>query len=113
MYNAKISQKKTALNFVSKTDKHTRKLLNKWVIIQSMGLAIGILFAFAALIFWGFGDFLIQRSTRKFGDWETLFLIATFGAIVLTPFVRNDLAQIFSSIDSLKLLFFVLFKPPL
>ena len=34
-----------------------------------MVFEIGILFALAALVFWGFGDFLIQRSTRKFGDW--------------------------------------------
>ncbi len=72
-----------------------------------MAIAIGVLFAFAALIFWGFGDFLIQRSTRKFGDWETLFLITAFGTLILTPFVRNDLAQIFLSIDALKLLLFV------
>ncbi len=55
-----------------------------------MSVELGILFALAALIFWGFGDFLIQRSTRKFGDWETLFIITTFGAVILTPFVYND-----------------------
>lgn len=57
---------------------------------------VGILFAFAALICWGFGDFLIQRSTRKFGDWETLFFITLFGAIILTPFVLDDLVNLFS-----------------
>ncbi len=56
----------------------------------------GILFAFAALIFWGFGDFLIQRSTRKFGNWETLFFITLFGAIILTPFVLDDIINLFS-----------------
>lgn len=49
---------------------------------------------------WGFGDFLIQRSTRKIGDWETLFLICLFGAVVLTPFVYKDIPSLFSSFDN-------------
>lgn len=55
----------------------------------------GILFALIAFVCWGFGDFLIQRSTRKFGDWETLFAISLFGFIVLTPIVYHDLSQVF------------------
>ncbi|MEK6862667.1 MAG: EamA family transporter [Nanoarchaeota archaeon] len=61
-----------------------------------MGLETGILFAFLALIFWGFGDFLIQKSTRKFGDWETLFIISIFGTIILSPFIYKDLVSLFS-----------------
>ena len=38
------------------------------------------------MLCWGFGDFLIQRSTRRLGNWETLFLITFFGAIILLPF---------------------------
>jgi drug/metabolite transporter (DMT)-like permease len=64
-----------------------------------MTLTLGIIFALAAMLCWGFGDFLIQKSVRKFGDWETLFFITLFGAIVLLPFVWNDLLEIFSSID--------------
>jgi drug/metabolite transporter (DMT)-like permease len=60
-----------------------------------MGIETGIIFAFIALLFWGFGDFLIQRSTRKFGDWETLFIISLFGVIVLTPFVHKDFPNLF------------------
>ena len=60
-----------------------------------MGFETGILFAFLALIFWGFGDFLIQKSTRKFGDWETLFVISIFGTIILFPFIFKDLASLF------------------
>jgi len=56
-----------------------------------MGLSLGIIFAFIAMIGWGFGDFFIQKSTRKVGDWETLFLITFFGAVVLTPFVYKDI----------------------
>ena len=45
---------------------------------------------------WGFGDFLIQKSTRKFGDWETLFLISIVGAILLLPFIYYDLPNVFA-----------------
>lgn len=65
-----------------------------------MGLELGILFAFAALLFWGFGDFMIQRSTRRFGDWETLFVITAFGAVILTPFIYQDLGPLFSLEDN-------------
>lgn len=65
-----------------------------------MGFEIGILFAIGALILWGFGDFFIQRSTRKIGDWETLFIITFFGAIVLTPFIYKDLIKLFSFNDN-------------
>lgn len=44
----------------------------------------------------GFGDFLIQRSTRKFGDWEPLFLISLFGAVVLLPFVWTRIYDLFA-----------------
>ena len=54
-------------------------------------MSFGILAAIIAMLCWGFGDFLIQRSTRKIGDWETLFLITLFGSVVLLPFVWHDL----------------------
>jgi len=62
-----------------------------------MAVETGILLAFVAMISWALGDFLIQRSTRKFGNWEPLLIITGFGAIVLAPFVYNDLAAIISS----------------
>ena len=65
-----------------------------------MGYETGILFAIGALILWGFGDFFIQRSTRKIGDWETLFIITFFGAVVLTPFIYKDLLTLFSFEDN-------------
>ena len=64
-----------------------------------MGPETGIIFAFGALLFWGFGDFLIQRSTRKFGDWETLFIVTLFGAAITTPFVYAGLPSLFSFED--------------
>ena len=52
---------------------------------------MGILFAVTALFAWGLGDFLIQRSARKFGDWIALFYIAIFGTVVLLPFVYSEI----------------------
>jgi drug/metabolite transporter (DMT)-like permease len=49
-------------------------------------ISIGIGMAFIAMLCWGVGDFLIQKSTRKLGNVETLFLITFFGAIVLFTF---------------------------
>ncbi len=56
---------------------------------------MGILFALGALVSWGIGDFLIQRSARKFGDGIALFFITAIGAIVLLPFVWSDISLIF------------------
>ncbi|MBI2632714.1 DMT family transporter [Candidatus Pacearchaeota archaeon] len=64
-----------------------------------MGVELGIIFAFVAMFAWGVGDFFIQRSTRKFGDWETLFFISLFGVIFLFPFVYKDIPTLFLSFD--------------
>ena len=68
-----------------------------------MIVAIGIGLAFIAMLCWGFGDFLIQKSTRKMGDWETLFIITAFGVVVLLPFVWGRLPNLInlSNIDLL------------
>jgi len=54
---------------------------------------MGILLAFLALFSWGLGDFLIQRSARKFGDWVALFYITAFASIILFPFIYHDLIR--------------------
>ena len=59
-------------------------------------MSIGIICALVAMLAWGFGDFLIQRSLRKTGDWETLFIITLFGTIILLPFVWHELPTMFS-----------------
>lgn len=69
-----------------------------------MNITVGIGLAFVAMLCWGFGDFLIQKSTRKLGDWETLFLITFLGAIMLLPFVWRDIAPVFVWGDQLKIL---------
>lgn len=48
---------------------------------------IGILFALGALLGWGFGDFLIQRSTLKVGRMKVMFYIGVAGMVGLLPFV--------------------------
>lgn len=65
-----------------------------------MVFEIGVLAAFVALFCWGIGDFLIQRSARKFGDWETLFAITAIGVLMLVPFVLEDMKPLFSSINA-------------
>ncbi len=57
-------------------------------------MTTGIISAFIAMIAWGVGDFFIQKSTRKIGDWQTLFLIALFGTVMVLPFVWSDIGKI-------------------
>ena len=64
-----------------------------------MSISVGIGLAFVAMLCWGIGDFLIQKSTRKIGDAETLFVITLFGAVVLLPFVYRDIPEIFGEIN--------------
>jgi len=72
-----------------------------------MSISVGIGLAFVAMLCWGIGDFLIQKSTRRIGDFETLFLITLFGAAVLLPFVYDDLPALFA--DGSRITLFVLF----
>lgn len=57
---------------------------------------ISLIFAFLAMIFWGVGDFLIQKTVRKVGDVQSLFLICLIASLILFPFVLSDLPIIFS-----------------
>jgi len=59
-----------------------------------MNLSFDILAALGAMFAWGFGDFLIQKGTRKIGDIETLAWIGLLGSIGLTPFVWGDLSLV-------------------
>ncbi|MHB8870940.1 MAG: DMT family transporter [Candidatus Doudnabacteria bacterium] len=56
--------------------------------------SVSILAALVAMLGWGFGDFLIQKATRKLGDVETLAWIGLLGSLGLLPFVWNDLALV-------------------
>ncbi len=57
---------------------------------------MGSILAFIAFISWGFGDFLIQKSTRKFGNWISVFYVSLAGFIGLLPFVWNEIPELFS-----------------
>lgn len=63
-------------------------------------MSLGIVTAFIAMVCWGVGDFFIQKSARKIGDWQTLFLITFFGTVLLLPFVWNDLGNFWEGINS-------------
>lgn len=62
-----------------------------------MALEIGIILALIAMFGWGFGDFFIQKATRRFGNWEPLFIITLFGALVLLPFVYKDIPELINN----------------
>lgn len=63
---------------------------------------MGTLLAFAALCTWGLGDFLIQRSSRRFGSVVTLFSITGLAALVLLPFVWGEIISTQQSGNQLK-----------
>ncbi|MDD5148058.1 MAG: DMT family transporter [Candidatus ainarchaeum sp.] len=71
-----------------------------------MGFELGVLFAFGAMLCWGFGDFFIQRSARKIGDIEALAFIGIIGSIGLLPFVLQEIPLLFS-LPNLVLLSFI------
>lgn len=81
-----------------------------------MSVSIGIGLAFVAMLCWGIGDFLIQRSTRKIGDFETLLAITGAGAVILLPFVWRDIGGLFNGGFDVKILLvgsFILFAAAL
>jgi len=57
----------------------------------------GIIFAFIALVSWGFGDFFIQKTTRAVGSLKALFFIGLVGLVGLFPFIKNDLSSLTST----------------
>lgn len=59
---------------------------------------MGLVYAGIVVVAFGIGDFLIQKSTRRFGDVLSFFYIASFGLILFTPFVLDEVPQL--SLDS-------------
>lgn len=59
-----------------------------------MSIAAGVLLSLLALVAWGAGDFLIQRTTRLVGSAKALFFIGIVGFACLTPFVLVDLGRL-------------------
>jgi len=70
-----------------------------------MSLEFGMVFAFLAMVSWGVGDFLIQRTTRKIGDLQSLTFVGIIGSIGLFPLALNDLSLLFYPSNFLLLLF--------
>lgn len=68
---------------------------------------IGVIAAFGAMLCWGFGDFCIQKATRKLGDFEALFFIGLIGSVILFPFVFKELPFVFSNYNIMLALFFL------
>src|SRR5687767_8664635 len=59
-------------------------------------ISLGILFSIGAMLSWGFGDFLIQRASRRIGIWQTLFFIGLGGFIGIFPFVKDEIPYLFT-----------------
>ncbi|MFH1650036.1 MAG: DMT family transporter [Candidatus Woesearchaeota archaeon] len=59
--------------------------------------------AFGAMLAWGVGDFLIQRSVRTVGSVQALAFIGIVGSVGLLPFVVNDF-QVLASWNGLIIL---------
>lgn len=55
---------------------------------------MGILYALMAMLSWGGGDFLIERSSRKFGAPLALFYVTAVGSLITLPFIYKDLLVI-------------------
>ncbi len=69
-----------------------------------MNLESGIFFAFGAMLCWGIGDFLIQRSTRKVGDLHALTFIGLIGTLGLLPFAIKEFPLLWNTSNILLLL---------
>ncbi len=52
---------------------------------------LGIIFAFAAFISWGLGDFFAQKNIRRIGAWQALFIDCCFALFGLLFFVWKDI----------------------
>lgn len=57
----------------------------------------GTIIALLSMLAWGFGDFFIQKSSRKIGSLETLASIGLVGVIGLLPFVIGNISSLLYS----------------
>lgn len=55
-----------------------------------------LIFAFLAMICWGLGDFLSQRTVKRVGDFQALLWTNLIAGVSLIPFVISDLTKIFT-----------------
>ncbi len=59
-----------------------------------MAIAFGVFLSLVALVAWGVGDFLIQRTTRLVGSAKALFFIGVVAFVALLPFVFVELPHL-------------------
>lgn len=59
-----------------------------------MTVATGVFLSLLALVAWGAGDFLIQRTTRLVGSAKALLFIGAIGFVGLLPFVAGELGRL-------------------
>ena len=52
-------------------------------------LSLGVIYAVVALLGWGVGDFLIQKSTREVGSIKTLFVTGVIAFFGILPFIYH------------------------
>ncbi len=64
---------------------------------RKMNISFNIFAVLGAMLCWGFGDFIIQKVTRKIGDMEALAWIGVLGSIGLLPFIWQDLSLVVSA----------------
>lgn len=57
-------------------------------------MSLPILLAFGAMISWGIGDFLIQKSVKKVGWLETMFWLYLGSFVFLLPFIFKYLSAL-------------------
>lgn len=66
--------------------------------------SLGVLFALGALGSWAIGDFYIQKTARTLGVWKALVFIASFGGVVLFPFIVAELPSVITNTSAWLLL---------
>jgi drug/metabolite transporter (DMT)-like permease len=69
--------------------------------------SFGVVLALVALVSWGFCDFLLQRSARRFGSWESIFAMALIGTVMLFPLAVPLLISSDLSVEDLTWLPFI------
>ncbi|MFA5051471.1 MAG: EamA family transporter [Patescibacteria group bacterium] len=69
----------------------------------------GLLAALVALLAWGFGDYIIQKSTRIIGAIPTLFYISLIGSVGLLPLVWHRIPELAKTTHILPLLAWTVF----
>ncbi len=55
----------------------------------------GIILALVAMLFWAFGDFFIQKTSREYGVWTSIACVVFLGSVVLFPWAVTSIPEMF------------------